>query len=106
MKVGTNVATSHTLVLDESEQFNMTTKTDRPITIHVERVYAEQLKLDGEWDVRAVGRRVLKSGKIGSGEKLDLWAYRNTFRRDVMVELFAELSQEVQDTLHALGVTV
>jgi len=106
MKVGTNIQTSHEITLDESEVFEVTTKTARPMTIRVDRVVAAQHEIGGAWDVRATGKRILKSGGLGSNEKLDTWTYRNRFTRDVMTELFTEFSQEVQETLHTLGVTV
>jgi hypothetical protein len=105
MKTETQVSTTHRLVLDESEQFDVTTKTSRPVTVRVNWVTVEQAEQGGEWRIRAAGKRILKSGKVGSGEKLDTWTYRNNFRGETQVELFGEMSQKVQDTLHRLGVT-
>jgi hypothetical protein len=67
---------------------------------------AEQSHQDGEWKIRATGRRILKSGGIGTGEKLDTWTYRNKFTRDAMLELFGEMSLGVREKLAELGVKI
>lgn len=105
MKTTTNVATSHELILESREQFEVTTKTARPTTIRVVRVIVDQRKEGVEWHLRATGPRILKSGKDGAIEKLDTWTYENAFAGGVMARLFAEMSPTVQEELTRLGVT-
>lgn len=105
MKIDTNIATCHELILDEEERFEVTTKTARPVTIRVGRIIVEQNRQGGPWYLRATGARILKSGKTGASEKLDTWTYRNRFTHDVTVELAAEMSNAVKEQLFELGVT-
>jgi hypothetical protein len=102
MKVGTSIATTHSLILDEAEVFDVKTVDD--ITVRVARVVAYN---DGNgWHVQGHGKRVLKSGSLGKGMRLDTWQHSRRFTDQAQKDLFATLSQEVQDTLHELGVTV
>jgi len=105
MNLQTSVATTHRIKLAESERFDVTTKTGRPITVRVDFVQAQQASQGDRWDIFMLGHRVLKSGELGKVQKVDSWEYLHSFRHDVDKELFELLPLAVRVELQSQGVS-
>lgn len=105
MKVDTKTLVTHTLRLDEAEQFRVTSQTKRPVTISVRSVQATN-EYSGRWDLELHGHKVRQDGTAGQFVKFTVWTLCEgmDFKEEDRSKLWALLPPEVQSALVALGV--
>lgn len=105
MQTATRTVTTHTITLDESEQFDVTTQTRRPKNVSIKSVKATN-EMSGRWDLELFGSQIRQDGTDGHSVRVSLWVFCEgmEFKAEDRAKLWAVLPAAVKEKLTEMGV--
>jgi hypothetical protein len=105
VKVTTKKIVTHTIDLDDSERFRVTTQTKRPKTLLVMSVTAEDKY--GRWVLELRGSQIRQDGTEGQGLVVGVWGLCEgmEFKDADRAKLWAVLTPAVREKLAEIGVS-